>query len=133
MEIAYQKNDGPDERNPSYFPDCELNDRWPTAQLQRKILIGDMDSLLEGLARARRAEFKDVGRILAEFFGERVSTRTVENFMKRQDQRLERKSMHFERGTGAVIGSIAMAAPAVARTASPVPRHNFHSATLPGD
>ncbi len=131
MEIAYQRNDGPDERNPSHFPD-RLNDRWPSSQEQRKALLGDMGGLLDGLARARRAEFKDVQRILAELFGERVSTRTIDNFMKRQDQRLERKSMHYERGTGAMIGSAAVLAPAIVRAATPVPAHNFHSMRLRG-
>lgn len=125
MEAAYHDNRGPDERNPRYEPD-RLNDRWPTSQVDRKTLANDMEVLLNNLKVAREAEFKDVARILAKLFGERVSTRTVENFMKRRDQRLERKSAHYERGTGAVIASTALAAPAVARTASPTPRHNFH-------
>jgi hypothetical protein len=125
MEVAWQNNAGPDERNPSYDPD-RLNDRWPKSQQDRSILAQDMDVLLGSLKSARRAEFKDVGRVLATLFGERVSARTVETFMNRRDQRSERKSAHYERGTGAVLASPAVAAPAVARSSSPIRQHNFH-------
>ena len=123
MELSLRTGSGPDERNPSYTPD-RLNDRWPTSQGERKTLAEDMDVLLDGLARARVAEFKDLGRILAGLFGEQVSKRTIESFMQRADQRGEKKSFKYEQETGAVITSAALAAPAVARAA--VPQHNFH-------
>jgi hypothetical protein len=77
----------------------------PTTQEDRRTLAKDMDVLLDGLRRARHAEFKEVGPTLAELFGERVSTRTVEAFLQRRDQRFEPKSLQYERGTGAVIAS----------------------------
>jgi hypothetical protein len=64
--------------------------------------------------------------ILSDLFGERVSNKTVENFMKRVDQRSGRQPLRAERGTGAIVPAPAVAAPAVARASVEVPRHNFH-------
>jgi hypothetical protein len=125
MDAAYAANKGPDERNPSYEPD-KLNDRWPTTQADRKMLGDDMVALLKGLEKTRKAEIKDMLAILSDLFGERVSKRTLDAFTKRMDQRSGRQTLHFERGTGAIIPATAVAAPAVARAAAEVPRHNFH-------
>ena len=65
-------------------------------------------------------------RILADLFGERMTTRIIEAFMKRSDKRAEGRQSFFEKGTGAIVSSPAVAAPAVARSASAVPAHNFH-------
>ena len=47
------RNNGPDERNPSYLPD-RLNDRWPTTQAERKMLADDMVDLIEETEKARQ-------------------------------------------------------------------------------
>jgi hypothetical protein len=125
MDAGLAVNSGPDERNPSYEPD-RLNDRWPTTQGDRKMLADDMEDLIKALEKARQSEFTDMVAILSDLFGERVSNQTVENFMKRVDQRSGRQTLRFERGTGAIIPATAVAAPAVARAAVEVPRHNFH-------
>jgi hypothetical protein len=125
MEAALIVHSGPDERNPSYELD-RLNDRWPTTQADRKMLADDMVALLMALENARNAEMQDVVAIFSNLFGERVSKKTVEAFSKRLDQRSTPQARHFERGTGAIIPATAVAAPAIARSASEVPRHNFH-------
>lgn len=125
MDTAYEKETGPDERNPSYRPD-RINDRWPTTQQDRKTLAQDMGKLLDSLKAARAMEVKDVTRVLAKLFGERVTERSVDTFLKRHDQRGDHKPGRFERGTGAVVVAPAVAAPAVARATSPIPRHSFH-------
>jgi hypothetical protein len=125
MDVAVLINNGPDERNPTYEPD-RLNDRWPVTQGDRRMLADDMSHLIESLERARRAEFKDMVAIVADLFGERVTNRSVETFMKRMDRRSNRRTLHVERGTGAIIPATAVAAPAVAKSAVEVPRHNFH-------
>jgi len=124
MEAAIRAERGPDERNPSYFPD-RLNDRWPTTQTERKALADDMASLLGDLNSARTADITEMLSILARLFGERVKQRTYESFTQRLDQRAGRRNMSVERGTGSILPASAVVAPAVARSA--VPRHNFHS------
>jgi hypothetical protein len=125
MDMAYAANQGPDERNPTFEFD-RLNDRWPTTQADRKMLAEDMVHLIKELEKARHSEIKDVVTIFADLFGERVSQRTLDAFTKRVDQRSGRQSLRFERGTGTIIPATAVAAPAVARSAAEVPRHNFH-------
>jgi hypothetical protein len=125
MDAALAANTGPDERNPSYEPD-RLNDRWPITHSDRKMLADDMADLIKVLQEARTSEFTEMVAILSDLFGEKVSNRTVENFMKRVDQRSGRRTVRAERGTGAIIPATALAAPAVARAAVEVPRHNFH-------
>jgi hypothetical protein len=125
MDAAWAANTGPDERNPSYLPD-RLNDRWPTTQADRKMLADNMVHLAEEIAKARDSEIKDIVVIFADLFGERVSKRTQDAIMKRMDQRSNRQTLRFERGTGAIIPATAVAAPAVTRAAAEVPRHNFH-------
>jgi hypothetical protein len=125
MDAAFAANNGPHETNPAYQAE-QLNDRWPTTQADRKMLADDMVTLLTGLQKAREAEIKDVIAVLSDLFGERVSKRTLEAFNKRVDRRSERRTLHLERGTGAIIPATAVAAPAVARSAVEVPRHNFH-------
>lgn len=125
MSVALLAGDGPDERNPSYEPD-RLNDRWPTTQEERRTLHDDMTVLLRTLEKARDADITDILQILAELFGERVKDRTKETFTKRMDRRDGGRKIHVERGTGAIIPATAVAAPAVARNAVQVPRHNFH-------
>jgi hypothetical protein len=123
MDESTRMNWGPDERNPTYLAD-RLNDRWPISQTDRAQLALDMHVLLTELQAAKLAEFKEVREILARLFGERVSTRSLEVFMNRMDQGGGRRSLQFERGTGAVIPSAKLVAPAVVR--SVIPRHNFH-------
>lgn len=123
MNAALLVNSGPDERNPSYDPD-RLNDRWPTTQADRKTLAGDMAFLIQELQKARYSEIKDMLKIIAELFGERVKERTFEAFTKRMDQSTGRRGMSFERGTGTVLPASVIMAPAVSRAA--VPSHNFH-------
>jgi hypothetical protein len=125
MDAALAVNNGPDERNPTYEAD-RLNDRWPTTQADRKMLADDMEDLINAMQEARQSEFTDMVAILSGLFGERVSNKTVENFMKRVDQRSGRQTLRAERGTGAIIPATAVAAPTVARAAVEVPRHNFH-------
>jgi hypothetical protein len=125
MDKAYAANKGPDERNPSYEPD-RLNDRWPMTQADRKMLADDMVHLIKKLEEARNSEIKDVVAIFSDLFGERVSKRTLDGFTKRMDQRSGRQTLHYERGTGTIIPVASVAAPAVARAAAEVPRHNFH-------
>src|SRR5262249_29662095 len=81
MDAALNLNSGPDERNPTYEAD-RLNDRWPKTQADRKMLAGDMEELIRALQQARMSEFADMVAILSNLFGEKVSNRTVENFMK---------------------------------------------------
>ncbi|MDF3153250.1 nucleotidyltransferase [Mesorhizobium sp. XAP10] len=123
MNAAFLANSGPDERNPSYDPD-RLNDRWPNTQADRKTLAGDMAFLIQELQKARYSEIKDMLKIIAELFGERVKERTFETFTKRMDQSTGRRGMSFERGTGTVLPASVIMAPAVSRAA--VPSHNFH-------
>jgi hypothetical protein len=125
MDAALAVNTGPDERNPTYEAD-RLNDRWPTTQGDRKMLADDMEDLIKALQEARQSEFTDMVAILSDLFGERVSNKTIENFMKRVDQRSGRQTLRAERGTGAIVPATAVAAPAVAQAAVEVPRHNFH-------
>jgi hypothetical protein len=125
MDKAHAANRGPDERNPSYEHD-RLNDRWPTTQGDRKMLADDMVHLIEKLEEARRSEVKDVVALFSDLFGEPVSKRTLDAFSKRIDQRFGRQTMRYERGTGSIIPVASVAAPAVARAAAEVPRHNFH-------
>jgi hypothetical protein len=124
MQKALLAGKGPDERNPRCELD-KLNDRWPTTQADRKTLADDMTFLLQELEKARNADIKDMLKIVAELFGERVKDKTYETFIKRNDQRPGRRPMTFERGTGTIIPASVVAAPAVAR--AEVPRHNFHS------
>lgn len=123
MHKALLAGKGPDERNPSYELD-RLNDRWPTTQEERKTLTDDMTFLLGALEKARIADIKEMLKVLAELFGERVKERTLETFTKRVDQSAARRAMTFERGTGTIIPASVVAAPAVAR--AEVPRHSFH-------
>jgi len=123
MIAALLANNGPDERNPSYELD-RLNDRWPTTQEDRKTLGDDMGFLLHELERARNADIRDILKILADLFGERVKERTYDTFIKRRDQRTSQSPMIVERSTGAVVPASTVAAPAVLRVE--VPRHNFH-------
>jgi len=125
MEKAYLAGRGPDERNPRYEED-RLNDRWPQTQADRKTLLDDMAFMLNKLENARTADIKDLLAIFAELFGERVKQYTQDAFTKRMDQRPGARRVHIERGTGAIIPATAVAAPAVARSAVEVPRHNFH-------
>ena len=130
MERAIGDKSWPDERNPSY-PQDRLNDRWPMVQGDCFTLAEDMDMLLDGLRAARRMEFADIAVVLADLFGERVSKRTMKVFAERLDERHGLGASRFERGTGAVIASTALAAPAVARATSPIPRHSFHCGPSP--
>lgn len=123
MSVALLASQGPDERNPTYEPD-RLNDRWPETQEDRTTLRDDMSALLNALGKARLSDIDEILQIMAELFGERVKERTYENFTKRIDQRGGRRSMTFERGTGAILPASAISAPAVAR--AEVPLHNFH-------
>jgi hypothetical protein len=125
MDAAFVANMGPDERNPSYEPD-RLNDRWPTTQTDRTMLADDMLHLIKEIEKARNSEIKDVVAIFTDLFGERVSKQALDAFTKRVDQRSGRQRLRFERGTGAIIPATAVAAPAIARAAAEVPRHNFH-------
>jgi hypothetical protein len=90
------------------------------------MLADDMVHLIKEIEKARSSEIKDVVAILADLFGERVSKRTLDAFTKRMDQRSGRQTLRFERGTGAIIPATSVAAPAIARAAAEVPRHNFH-------
>jgi len=125
MDLACRQGKGPDERNPSHESE-RLNDRWPTTQNDREVLLNDMDRLLRDLAQARNSEMKDLLTILSQLFGERVKDKTYETFAKRTDQRQERRPMHFERGAGSIIPASVISAPAVVRSIQPVPQHNFH-------
>jgi hypothetical protein len=85
-----------------------------------------MDYLLNALRVARNSEIKDIIKIFATLFGERVSSRTQENFTKRMDQSLGRQTFKFERGTGTIIPVTGTAAAAVVREAVAAPAHKFH-------
>lgn len=128
MAVAEAAKAGPDERNPMYRED-KLNDRWPHTQEDRRVLREDMVVLRQELAKARQAPLKDMPKILAGLFGERVSTRTVENYMKRMTE----ASVDYVPGTGQIVGKAAVVAPAVAKSAVAMPAHNFHCDKLPTD
>lgn len=128
MADAEANGTGPDERNPMYDAD-KLNDRWPKTQQDRKVLKEDMAFLRQELAKARQVPLKEVSKILAELFGERVSTRTVENYMHRMTE----APVDYQPGTGRILGKTAVLAPAVAKSAVAMPAHNFHCDTLRTD
>lgn len=85
-----------------------------------------MDYLLNALRIARNSEMKDIIRIFANLFGERVSGRAEETFKKRMDQSAGRQSFKFERGTGTIIPVTDTAAAAVVKQAVAAPSHSFH-------
>lgn len=126
MAAAEVANAGPDECNPMYKED-RLNDRWPLTQADRRVLREDMAFLQQALAQARQADLKDVSKILAGLFGERISTRTVGNYMDRATG----SPVSYQPGTGRIIGKTAVLVPAVAKSAVVMPAHNFHASTLP--
>ena len=126
MAVAEAANAGPDERNPMYADD-RLNDRWPQAQADRRALKEDMAFLQQALAQARQADLKGISKILAELFGERISTRTVGNYMDRATG----SPVSYQPGTGRIIGRTAVVAPAAAKSAVAMPVHNFHASALP--
>ncbi|WP_267426557.1 nucleotidyltransferase [Methylobacterium sp. GC_Met_2] len=126
MAAAEDANAGPDERNPMYRED-RLNDRWPQTQADRRALREDMAFLQQALAQARQADLKEISKILAGLFGERISTRTVGRYMDRATG----SPVSYQPGTGRIIGRTAMLAPALAKFAVAMPRHNFHASALP--
>ena len=126
MAKAEAASSGPDERNPVYTED-RLNDRWPLTQADRRALKDNMALLLRELARARQADLKEISRILAGLFGERMSTRIVGNYMGRATG----SSVSYQPGSGRIIGKTAVLAPAVAKSAVAMPAHNFHCTALP--
>ena len=125
MDTALAANNGPDERNPSYEPDC-INDRWPTSQADRKTLSGDMDYLINAIKIARAAEIQDIAKVFDDLFGERVSKRSMETYAKRVDQTSGREKFKSERGSGTIIPAVATAAVAVVREAVATPANRFH-------
>lgn len=125
MERALMIQEGPDERNPVYNDDC-LNDRWPTTQIDRRTLHEEMLCLLEELKAAREADLTDIQAILGRLFGERVSTRSFEILDERTSPQATFRKGLAQRGTGSIISSAALAAPAIARSAVAVPTHDFH-------
>lgn len=125
MALAEADNAGPDERNPMYDDD-RLNDRWPQEQADRRVLREDMAFLQQALAQARQANLKNISKILAKLFGERISTRTVGNYM----DRAAGSPVSYQPGTGRIIGRTAVVTPAMAKSAVAMPAHNFHASAL---
>jgi hypothetical protein len=128
MDHYVSSDKSPDERNPTYDLD-KLNDRWPTNQEDMKILARDMTYLLTAIDKARKAEFTDINKIMADLFGEKVSARSTAALLQRAEANQGQQS-RYEKGTGAAIMAGALLAPAVARSVEREPRHNFHSGYL---
>ena len=126
MEKAIAVNNGPDERNPTYRPD-RLNDRWPTQQADRTTLRDDMQILIEALDKAKSSSVADIARILSDLFGEPVTKRAVDRLISRSDEGGKKKSVIYERGTGAILTANTLMTPAVAKNTSSVRDHSFHS------
>ncbi len=124
--MLYHINMGqkPDERNPRYEPD-RLNDRWPENVADMEVLEKDMSYLLSKLQVVQLEEFKEIGKVLTELFGERVSQWSVERLLDRDlSASLEGHPREYEQHTGTIIPAGSIAAPAI--KVKEVPQHNFH-------
>jgi hypothetical protein len=125
MNLYITNGQKPDERNPTY-PLDRLNDRWPENQNDMRVLAKDLDHLLSELKRARTADFSEIAKIFGELFGEKVSARSIETWLNRAADNGIEQGARYERGTGAVLLSDVVAAPAIVRSISSTPPHNFH-------
>lgn len=126
MQKNLQANTKPDERNPSYDPD-RLNDRWPATQQDMAMLTEDMDALISGLQAAQTADFKQITQILANLFGEKISERSVGSYLGRAVKAGDGgDGGSYIRSTGIYMPTETVVAPAIVRSVSSVPKHNFH-------
>ncbi len=120
----------PDERNPSYDPD-RLNDRWPTEQKDMHILEQDMDYLISGLQAVQTADFREITKILADLFGEKISGHSVERYLDRAIKAGDTGgSGNYIRNVGIYVPSEAVIAPAVSKSVSTVPKNHFHCSEI---
>jgi hypothetical protein len=122
---------GPDERNPSYFPD-RLNDRWPRASEGRAAdlngCVDAMEKLAEALVKLAGVSLAEQKVIIDELFGARVGSRLTE-VLKRRYQRMSADPVpKIETGSGQVFApAIAPSRPRV----EPIRSHNFHACNAP--
>ncbi len=115
----------PDERNPTYAKD-KLNDRWPTSLDDMKILVTDMDHLIDQVEHAKESDFKGIKKIFEGLFGETIATRSVDAFLQRESSSQTGNGRAFVKGAGTVLAASTFAAPAIAKALAQVPSHNFH-------
>ena len=116
----------PDERNPSYTDD-RLNDRWPMNRQDMEVLAQDMQKLTLKVEAAKNAEFKDTAKIFSELFGEKISERSIKMYLERAMITDESGAGNYIREAALFIPATTIAAPAIAKSVSPVPQHHFHS------
>jgi Second Messenger Oligonucleotide or Dinucleotide Synthetase domain len=126
MDLSLSVARGPDERNPECFED-RLNDRWPETQEDRFTLHASMINLIAGIESAKKSSFADIVTWISKTFGERVTSRSVENHLSRRGAE---KNASVMKGTGMIIPSTVAASPIVSNLSSPIPRHNFHNGKL---
>lgn len=129
MKKHLDGNTFPDERNPTFKAD-RLNDRWPAKREDMQILATDMQNLTLMLNKARVSDFKEINRIFETLFGERVAKRSADAILARANAEGKRTGHHYEEGTGALIQTKSIAAPAVIASIKQAPPHQFHSSVL---
>lgn len=122
MDEAEAVASGPDERNPTYVKD-RINDRWPRTQEDRRVLRAVMGDLLTLLDKAQRAAFDEIAAMMAEAFGETISSRAVEKHLKCREGPAKPS---YIKGTGTVVPGALAADSAIAQEAKRIPDHHFH-------
>lgn len=123
MDKALAIENGPDERNPTYEPDC-INDRWPETQEDRLTFRASMQNVLDTLLKAARSDFKEIARLLSELFGETITQKAAERHLGR---RTGGTPSSVIKQAGTVVPATALTTPAVAKSTRAIPDHNFHS------
>lgn len=127
MDRAIASGVPPSECNPRLRSE-NFNDRWPNDLQDMRIFRSDMQYLETSLARARGSEFSEIQEILADLFGERVSSQSAKAYLNSLSS--EPAKSRFERGRGYVAAPAIGLAAGAAASMSSAPAHNFHPGVL---
>jgi hypothetical protein len=130
-EHALRTGMGPDERNPSYYPD-RLNDRWPQAGSARKqdleACIKAMDQFASELEKLARAPLAEQKIIIDQLFGAKVGTRLSQILRERYQRTASDATPQIETGSGQIYApALAPPRPRV----MPIKQHHFHCGLAP--
>lgn len=114
--------------NPSYNKDV-FTDRWPESVSQQNEFARYLEELVTGLERAKSSKFTawDLNQWLRNMFGDRVVTAAADRLADELGNAV-REASHSYTAKGGIIlpAAVGVAAPAVARAATPAVKHNFY-------
>lgn len=118
--------------NPRYRDD-EFTDRWPVDVPQQDEFAGHLEEVIAGLERAKAARFTawDLNEWLRGMFGDLVVTKAADRLADELGAAVRGGSQSYTPKGGIILpASAGIAAPSVARAATPPVKHNFYGKKL---